>query len=231
MTRSALLVRHGQHERNDRVAESLRGRGFRLDQRFVARGEELPALDEGHDLCVVYGGPQMASEAEQIDYLAAELRWIDDWVGAGRPYLGICLGAQMLARSQGAKVEAHRAGLHEVGYAEVLPTPRGREVLPEPMYAYHWHSEGFDVPAGAELLAVGRVFENQAFRLDGRIYGLQFHPEVTREMMQEWMTEASHCLLRPGAQSREQQIAGAERYHEPLGAWLEGFLDRWIEGR
>ncbi len=228
---TALLIRHTQHERDDRVARALAARGYDLDQRFVARGEPLPHLDEGHALCVVYGGPQMASEAEQVDYLAQELRWIDAWVGAGRPYLGICLGAQMLARSQGARVERHREGLHEIGYAEVTPTPRGREVLPEPMHVYHWHSEGFELPAGAELLATGRMFENQAFRLDGRVYGLQFHPEVTREMMLSWMDEAEEGLARPGAQSREAQIAGAARHHAPLGRWLEGFLDRWTAGR
>lgn len=231
MTPSALLVRHGQHERDDRVAQSLQRRGYRLDQRFVAKGDPLPDPDEGHALCVVYGGPQMASEAERIDYLAAELRWIDDWVDAGRPYLGLCLGAQMLARSQGARVGAHRDGLHEVGYAELLPTLRGRDVFPEPIHGYHWHSEGFDLPDGAELLAMGRVFENQAFRLNASTYGLQFHPEVTLEMMQSWMEEATQCLAQPGAHSRARQTSDAERYHEPLGLWLEGFLDRWIEGR
>jgi GMP synthase (glutamine-hydrolysing) len=227
----ALLVRHTANERDDRVARSLTARGFALDQRFVAKGDPLPELAEEHAVCVVYGGPQMASQAEDIDYLAEELRWIDRWVGAGRPFLGICLGAQMLARSQGARVGTHREGLHEIGYVQVHPTPRGREVLPEPLHVYHWHSEGFEVPPGAELLASGRVFENQAFRLDGRTYGLQFHPEVTREMMLEWMDEAGHMLSWPGAQAREAQLSGNARHHEPLGAWLERFLDRLLDGR
>jgi len=231
MPRTALLIRHTQNERDDRVAQALSNRGYALDQRFVAKGDPLPALDEGHALCVAYGGPQMASQAEETDYLAAELRWLDAWIGAERPFLGICLGAQMLARSQGARVATHHEGLHEIGYVEVHPTPRGREVVPEPLHVYHWHSEGFELPAGAELLASGRVFENQAFRLNARTYGLQFHPEVTPEMMLSWMDEAGHMLSLPGAQDREAQLAGAARHHEPLGSWLERFLDRWIEGR
>ena len=115
--------------------------------------------------------------------------------------------------------------------SEILPTLRGRDVFPEPIHGYHWHSEGFDLPDGAELLAMGRVFENQAFRLNASTYGLQFHPEVTLEMMQSWMEEAAQCLAHPGAHSRARQTSDAERYHEPLGLWLEGFLDRWIEGR
>jgi GMP synthase (glutamine-hydrolysing) len=231
MTSRAALIRHGKNERDDRVARALMARGFELDQRFVALGQPFPELDEGHEVCVVYGGPQMASAAEETDYLAEELRWIDRWLAAQRPFLGICLGAQMLARSQGARVAKHREGLNEIGYVEVHPTPRGREIVPEPMHVYHWHTEGFEVPPGAELLATGRTFENQAFRLDARSYGLQFHPEVTLEMMESWMSEAGHMLSWPGAQEREVQLDHASRHHAPLGAWLEGFLDRLLEGR
>ncbi len=231
MTRQAVLIRHTKSERDDRVARALAARGFALDQRFVALGDPFPALDEGHAVCVVYGGPQMASAAEETDYLSEELRWIDGWVASERPFLGICLGAQMLARSQGAQVAPHREGLHEIGYVEVHPTPRGREVLDAPLHVYHWHTEGFALPAGAELLATGRTFENQAFRLNARTYGLQFHPEVTLEMMAHWMDEAGHMLSWPGAQAREVQLSHAERHHEPLGVWLEGFLDRLLDGR
>ncbi|MCH8038211.1 MAG: glutamine amidotransferase, partial [Proteobacteria bacterium] len=84
------------------------------------------------------------------------------------------------------------------------------------------------VPAGAELLATGPVFPNQAYRYGRNAYGLQFHPEVTVPVMSRWMKEAGHMLAYPNAQPRERQLADAERYDAPLEAWLERFLDDWL---
>lgn len=225
---TVLLVRHMPGERDDRMARELRGRGYRLETCWVAEGQPLPAPDARFAAAVVYGGSQMASEAEAIAYLSEELRWIGRWLESGRPYLGICLGAQMLARALGAKVEKHPEGLSEIGYVEVTPTAAGRAVIPHGLNVYHWHREGFELPAGCELLATGAVFPNQAFRLDGQVFGLQFHPEVTLEMMASWMDKAGHMLAEPGAQPRAQQLAAARRYHEPLGAWLTRFIDTWL---
>ncbi|MEX0759285.1 MAG: glutamine amidotransferase, partial [Tistlia sp.] len=207
MSDTVVLVRHMPGERQDRVAESLARRGYRLETVWVADGQPLPEPEARHAGAVVYGGAQMASQSDRYDYLTAELRWIERWLAADKSYLGICLGAQMLARAAGARVAPHPGGLSEIGYVPIAPTAGRPDFVPPGLSVYHWHSEGFELPAGAELLARGPVFENQAFHLGAGSYGLQYHPEVTLEMMESWMAEAAHMLSLPGAHPAEVQRA------------------------
>lgn len=137
----------------------------------------------------------------------------------------------MLARAAGARVGEHVEGLSEIGYVPISPSARAQDFVPQGLNVYQWHREGFDLPTGGELLAQGPVFENQAFRLGQHSVGLQFHPEVTREMMEAWFQEAPDMLSLPGAHSAETQRTDAERHHRPLGEWLERFLDGWIGRR
>src|SRR3546814_18585299 len=87
-----------------------------------------------------------------------------------------------------------------MSYGAVAPPPPADGFLGGPLHVYHWHNEGFEVPASAELLAAGPVFPNQAFRYGDRAYGIPFHPEVGRTVMQRWIAEAAHMLSEPGAQ-------------------------------
>ena len=95
-----------------------------------------------------------------------------------KPFLGICLGAQILAKSLVAKVNRHPDGFVEAGYYWVEPTAEGDDYFDGPAMFYQWHKEGFDVPMGATLLAQSAIFQNQVFRCGENAYGLQFHPEV-----------------------------------------------------
>lgn len=228
MRSKALLLRHMPTKRDDRVSRRLAELGFELDWRCPAQGDPLPVPGEEHRLAVVYGGVQSANDAERCAYIRAEIDWIARWVAGERPFLGLCLGAQLLARALGARVAHHPEGLHEIGYVQVRPTPAGAALMGEPLHVYQWHREGFELPPGAELLATGERFPNQAFRADGCAYGLQFHPEVTVEIMGDWMAEAGEMLVEPGAHPRERQLADAGRFDSAMGAWLAGFLDRWV---
>ena len=226
MSKRALMLYHMPDRRADRVSRLLAERGFDLDWCCPAEGHELPRGPNGYDLMVVYGGVQSANDSEARAYIPREIRWIEQWVSEERPYLGLCLGAQLLARALDARVERHPEGLHEVGFVRIEPTVAGQSFLSEPMHVYHWHKEGFDVPVGAELLATGETFPNQAFRYGESAFGLQFHPEVTSQIMHDWIREAGPTSLdEPGAHSRERQVADAARFDEPMGRWLSGFLD------
>src|SRR5690625_3362588 len=224
-----LLVRHSPSTRVDRVARELKDRGFELTNVNVAEGQPLPP-QEAHDAVVIYGGAQMVEQAEELPYLRDELKWIEGWLRTEKPLLGICLGSQLLAHVLGSRVGPHSEGLRELGFYPVAPTKAGLSLIPDGLMVYHWHLQGFEAPQTAELLATADIFENQAFRY-GKAYGLQFHPEITAEIQQAWLEEASEMLDYPGAHPHERQLADARRYLEPLGHWLSDFLDHWVSPR
>lgn len=229
MKPSILLIDHPVGQRDDRASAALRALGYETVWCSPGKGDRLPPADSAdYVAAVVYGGAESVNDGESKPYIREEIDWIGRWTDGGRPFLGICLGAQMLARALGGSVTRHAEGLHEIGYVKIDPTPAANGFLGGPMHVYHWHNEGFDVPASAELLATGPVFPNQAFRYGQRAYGIQFHPEVSREVMQRWMREAAHMLEEPGAQTSEEQLAGCERFDAEMENWLRRFLQSWL---
>lgn len=225
MTDVILLIQHMDDRRDDRVARHLSRRGFALDWRSPARGDPLPEAVAGYAATVVYGGIQSVNDAPREAWLRRELEWIRRWALDERPYLGLCLGAQLLARALGAEVGPHPDGLHEIGFVAVEPTAAGRDVLSGGLHVYQWHNEGFAIPDGGELLARGDVYPNQAFRAGDRAFGLQFHPEATACMRGEWLDASAHMLDAPGAHSRARQERDARRFDAPMEDWLLGFVD------
>ena len=228
MKPTVLLIDHPVGRRDDRASAQLREMGYRLEWCSPGRGDTLPPHDSDYAGVVCYGGVESVNDAASKPYIREELDWIGRWVDSGRPYFGICLGSQLLASALGGRVARHQAGLHEIGYVKIEPTAAANGFLGQPMHVYHWHNEGFELPASAELLAAGPVFPNQAFRYGEKAYGIQFHPEVGREVMQRWIIEAAHMLSEPGAQSGEEQLAGCARYDAEMAAWLRQFLIRWL---
>jgi GMP synthase (glutamine-hydrolysing) len=226
---SILLIAHSDW-REGRLAPLLQSKGYRVEWRCPAHGDNLPTDEASYAGVVVLGGVQSANDAESQPFLRQEIDWIGRRVAAGRRYLGICLGAQLLARALDAKVAPHGAGLNEIGYYPVYPTPDGREIIPPDLYVYHWHKEGFELPVGATLLARGDAFPHQAYRYGSNAYGLQFHPEVTAGVASAWIKSAAEHLVRPGAQAAEQQMALAPRFDPLLHDWFDRFLDRWLVG-
>lgn len=231
-----LLVTHSEHADPGAVGEALQRQGYRTRTCCPMLGDMLPRLQggraDGASAVVVFGGPQCISEIEQYPYLRDEIAWIGALVKAGAPVLGICLGAQLIASALGAHVGPHPVGLREIGYHPVEPTGAGRGFLADGFHAYHWHREGFELPEGAELLATGRMFPNQAFRIGLTAYALQFHPEMTRTIMERWITSEKGApqLDRPEAQKAEAQRAAAATHLPLVHAWVDGFLRRWLGG-
>ena len=134
---------------------------------------------------------------------------------------------EMLARQLGASVAPHPEGRTQIGYYPIRPTAAGLTLCPNwPGQVYHWHREGFELPAGAELLAAGDDFPVQAFR-SGHAFGFQFHPDVTYAMMHCWTTRGRMDL--PGARPRHLHFADRAVHDATERAWLSGFIDGWLK--
>jgi GMP synthase (glutamine-hydrolysing) len=221
-----LFVAHREESDPGRIGQRLRARGYPIDIRRPCLGEELPPTLAGHAAVVVFGGRMSANDKDE--FIRREIDWMAVPLAEEKPFLGICLGAQMLARHLGAAVTKHPQGLVERGYYPLYPTDAGRRLADWPEQVHHFHSEGFDLPAGATLLAAGDIFPNQAFVYGPAAYGVQFHPELTLAMVYRWTTRAADRLTEPGAQCREAHLEGRHLFDHQTSRWLDQFLDRWL---
>ena len=221
-----LIVLHQENSTPGRIGNALRKLGYPLDIRRPRFGDPLPETMNEHSGAVIFGGPMSANDDE--DFVRREIAWIEVPLAANKPYLGICLGAQMMARHLGGKVSPHPQGHAEVGYYPIRPTAAGRNVCAEwPDRVYQWHREGFDLPRSAELLAEGDAFSVQAFRY-GSGYALQFHPEVTHAMMYRWLVRGAHRMELPGTKQRHEHVSDRFVYDYAARNWLAAFIDHWI---
>jgi GMP synthase (glutamine-hydrolysing) len=229
---TVLIVLHQEHSTPGRVGLTLKAMGVRLDIRRPSFGEPLPETLKDHAGAIVFGGPMGANDT--LDWVRREIDWLQTPLAEDKPLLGLCLGAQMLARALGARVFNYDDKRSEIGYYAIEPTLAGDRLCPVPFprTVYQWHSDGFDLPEGGELLAVGgEHFPNQAYRYGGCAIGLQFHPEVTYHMMCRWTHRGAERMTRPGALSRPEHLGGWFQHDGRVAAWLEAFLPAWLAGR
>jgi GMP synthase (glutamine-hydrolysing) len=226
-----LIVLHQEHSTPGRVGAFLKAMGARLDIRRPSLDEPLPSKLVGHDGVVVFGGPMGANDS--LDWVKREIDWLATPLAENKPLLGLCLGAQMLARALGARVFSYEDKRSEIGYYPIEPMPAADRLCAArfPRSVYQWHSDGFDLPEGAELLATGGVdFPNQAYRYGRHAVALQFHPEVTYHMMCRWTHRGAERLNRPGARGRPEHLGGWFQHDGLVSAWLGAFLPAWLEG-
>lgn len=226
--KSILIVVHQETSDPGLVGQLLRKAGYRLDVCCPAIGQSLPDIAR-YDGAIVFGGPMSANDDPSLAFIRSELDWIPTVLKAQKPYLGICLGAQLLARVLGARVAPHADDRREIGYRTIQPVPSHHNPLAGLTHVYHWHKEGFTLPFGAELLARGEVFPHQAFRYGETAYGLQFHPEITSDMIDRWTTQAADQMVLPDAQSYEEQRQHHAIYAAAVENWLRGFLQNWLK--
>jgi GMP synthase-like glutamine amidotransferase len=147
-------------------------------------------LPDHHDFgaIVAMGGPMGVGDTATIGWIAGEIAYIARAVAAGVPYWGVCLGSQLLAAALGAKVftgEVPEVGIAEVACTQAAATDPVFAALPETFPVLQWHSDTFELPPGATLLASSAAYPHQAFAV-GSAYGLQFHLECPPELAQEW---------------------------------------------
>ena len=186
--------RHVAFEHLGLIAPALESRGLAVQYVDLFEGAPVPeGLAEAAGL-IFMGGPMSAND--DLPYLRAELALIEQAAKAGTPLLGVCLGAQLIAKALGARVYRNR--VKEIGW---FPVSWNSAAASDPLFAglsapetvFHWHGETFDLPPAAEWLARSEACAHQAFRVGANVYGLQFHLEVTPEMIADWLTQDQNC--------------------------------------
>lgn len=221
-----LAVLHQERSSCGRLGMMLERMGYSLDVRRPPLGDTLPETLAGHAAAVIFGGPMSANDND--DYVRRETDWIAVPLAEEKPFLGICLGAQMMVRHLGGTVSANDKGFAEIGYYPLEATSAGKAMMDWPSMVYQWHREGFSLPRGAELLATGAEYENQAIRYGKNAYGIQFHAELTFAMVCRWTVHGRHRFELTGAQPRPAHMEGRFLYDAAVKAWLWDFLHRWI---
>lgn len=184
-----LVIRNFDGTRLGQLRTALDEADATIDMRALHDGDALPDQGDGHDALIVLGGGQNALADDEYPYLPKLVDFIRDFTASGRAVLGICLGAQLLARAHGAQNLI--GGAREFGWREVALTPEGRDdpvlgVLPDRFAIFQWHDDHHMLPRGASRLAGNLVAHNQAFRIGARAYGIQFHFEADRALVGEW---------------------------------------------
>lgn len=217
-----LVVLHQELSSPGRVGHVLIENGFDLDIRRPPLGDPLPPTLAEHAGAVIFGGPMSAND--QDEFVRRETDWLSVPLKENRPFLGICLGAQMLVNHLGGKVESHGDGLVEIGWYPIKATEDGRKLLHWPEMVYQFHREGFSLPRDAVHLASSETYPNQAFRYGQNAWGIQFHAELTRMMMQRWVVRGAERFVLPGAQPGRDHLGGRLIWDMHLKRWLDQFL-------
>jgi GMP synthase-like glutamine amidotransferase len=186
---NVLIIKHVDIEGPGLVGDCLKEENIPHQIINLETGDRFPKVDDLSHL-VILGGPMNVYEEDRYPFLKNEDLFIKEAIQRGKRILGICLGAQLIAKALGAKVS--KAPIKEIGWYDVSLTKVGSHdplfsKFPKRFSIFQWHEDTFEIPNAGKLIATSTSVPHQAFRYGDNAYGLQFHLEVTEEMIHEWM--------------------------------------------
>ncbi|WP_321324008.1 type 1 glutamine amidotransferase [Thiomicrorhabdus sp.] len=224
-----LIVKHAVFEKEGNMAAWLQKK--QADVVYLNLYESTVFPDpKTFDLIVLLGGPMSVNDEEEYPWLVAEKRFVKEALLLDMPILGICLGGQLIANALGAPVTLNKEteiGWHTISNSTSNSTSNKRIFqFPEQMPIFNWHGETFALPTGAESIMKSQACENQGFQYGGKVIGLQCHPEVTPEIIQDWIDEIGEQMVQGEfVHTPEQMFVDVENKVAQAQIQLENMLD------
>jgi len=227
--KKVLYVLHQKTSVTGDVGNKFKKRGFLEEIVYPPLGGTLPDDLTKYSAIVIFGGPMSVNDDKQ--FIRDEIKWMEKVIESKIPFLGICLGAQILAKYLGCDVVKNKNNLAEIGFYEIEPVGEGDNIFKGQSIFYQFHTEGFEIPNGCQLIARGEVFKTQAFKYQN-CYALQFHPEVNFFVHLRWLflvlIKKPQVLFHKGSQNLLYQLYFRFKHNKSVSKWLDSFLDNYL---
>ena len=230
MAMNILVVQHSRLDPIGVLGEHLIQQGATLSTWLTEEQTAPPSGDYAG--LVILGGSMNAHEDQKFSHLRQTVDLVREFHRKGKPILGICLGAQLIARAFGSRVYPHR--VPEIGFSliytvgKALSEPWLRACPEKGISLMQWHFDTFELPVGATLLMTNDVCENQAYRISDNVYGFQFHFEVTPEIVMDWLSDKGEWIEKNYPQLDSEVERQVQRYARQ-SAWFAKEVARdWL---
>ena len=214
------------------IGEVIQERGGTITILMPAQGDILTSNTTDFDGLIILGGPMNAEDDESFPWLQDLIALINQFYEERKPILGSCLGAQIIARAFGQRI--YRNDVPEVGFSPVFLTDACIEEswlkgFPLELHLMQWHFDTFDLPNEAKLLMYGKTCRHQAYKIGENIYGFQFHLEVTKEILQNWIETKDSFIEKNYPDLSEKLTKQMEKYLEISELFCRQFTNAWLD--
>ncbi|HBO96460.1 MAG TPA: GMP synthase [Candidatus Omnitrophica bacterium] len=227
-----LILKHVEIEGPETIGRFFTDEGFEIRVLDLYKGDRLPGTFDHLDAVVSLGGPMNVYEEDKYPFLKEENVFLRGVLERGIPFMGICLGGQLIAKASGSKVG--RSPEKEIGFSPVQLTAAGKkdplfQGVAEPLDVFQWHEDMFEVPAAGTLLASSPACPHQAFRVGPCAYGVQFHIEITDQSIREWSDAYFPAGDRTFAEKKKAMLADYQKkkdqFHDVADKIYANFLE------
>jgi len=230
------IFRHMSQEGLGSLHKILIKRGYEVTYLTTPRAnlKSFKALDP--DFLLIMGGPIGVYQADDYPFLYEEIRIIKERIAVDKPTMGVCLGAQLIAKALGTEIYPGKNGA-ELGWHPITMTDAAKgsafeHIAPENTNMFHWHGDSFDCPEGATLIASSAQYKHQIYTYGSNICGLQCHPEVTEESLEEWYVMLVKDVTGKNAKMPLKSLReDTKKYAKTLAIQTEKFFNQWLNER